>query len=159
MLLEPWLDSVGEAGLQFEVPESGPPKFLGVTPQIVDARGSYRGSLFGATEDQAGWETAVDIGLEVAKRVQAEGYFGPLSLDGMRYRDGDGERLRPLQDLNARWSMGASHSACSAACRPANAARGCTSGATSRRGCGRRSRIRDRGSSPSQGSSRDRRSC
>ena len=106
IVVEPWLDSLGEAGLQFEVPESGPPQLVGVTPQIVDRRGTYRGSLFGAAEDNACWESAVEVGLEVARRVQTEGYFGPLSLDAMRYRDGDVEGLRPLQDLNARWSMG-----------------------------------------------------
>jgi hypothetical protein len=49
----------------------------------------------------------VDFEMRVAGTLQRLGYFGPLGIDAMRYRDDTGEiRLRPLQDLNARCTMG-----------------------------------------------------
>jgi hypothetical protein len=106
MVFEPWLEAVAEAGIQLEIPRHGEPVLLGVVPQIVDRQGVYRGSRFGAPEDRTGWEPAVAVANEVARRVQAEGYFGPLAIDAMLHRDGESLRVRPLQDLNARWSMG-----------------------------------------------------
>jgi hypothetical protein len=42
-----------------------------------------------------------------ARRIQELGYFGPLGIDVMQYRAADGEiRWRPLQDINARLTMG-----------------------------------------------------
>ena len=42
-----------------------------------------------------------------AHSVQQLGYFGPLGIDAMLYETPDGQRRwRPLQDINARWTMG-----------------------------------------------------
>ncbi|OYW15327.1 MAG: hypothetical protein B7Z55_15100, partial [Planctomycetales bacterium 12-60-4] len=39
--------------------------------------------------------------------LQAAGYFGPVGIDAMWYRDANGKlACRPLQDINARWTMG-----------------------------------------------------
>jgi hypothetical protein len=47
------------------------------------------------------------VGLRAAHLLQRLGYFGPLGIDAMQYRADTGEiRLRPLQDLNARYTMG-----------------------------------------------------
>jgi hypothetical protein len=57
--------------------------------------------------DLEAWQPAVDIGMHVALTLQRLGYFGPLGIDAMQNRDDAGEiRLRPLQDLNARYTMG-----------------------------------------------------
>ena len=108
LFLEPWLDPIDEAGVQWTVPRVGPPVLAGVTPFLTDAAGRYRGSEFGIDEAQAGaWSEAIDAGWRVAVRLQQLGYFGPLGIDAMRYRDAAGNvRLRPLQDVNARWTMG-----------------------------------------------------
>ena len=105
---EPWLDRIAEAGLQFTIPEQGPPVLEGVTPLLTDAQGVYRGSRFDADPPRdAEWMTAVDAGREVAERAQAVGYFGPLGIDACRYRDPGGKfRLRPIQDVNGRYTMG-----------------------------------------------------
>ncbi|MBI5760512.1 MAG: hypothetical protein HZA46_18510 [Planctomycetales bacterium] len=43
----------------------------------------------------------------VAREVQRRGYFGPLGIDAMLFRDDAGQtRLRPIQDVNARYTMG-----------------------------------------------------
>jgi hypothetical protein len=42
-----------------------------------------------------------------ARRIQQLGFFGPLGIDVMQYRTHDGELCwRPLQDINARLTMG-----------------------------------------------------
>ena len=78
----------------------------------VDRRGQYAGSWFLFDRDQlplddAMWSGAIDVALRAASHLQSFGYFGPLGIDAMSYRDFEGElRIRPLQDLNARWTMG-----------------------------------------------------
>ena len=108
LIVEPWLDRIDEAGLQWDVPRSGAPRLIGVTPLLCDAAGRYRGSGFGTdAATLAQWQDAVEVSRRAAARVQQAGYFGPLGIDAMRYRDAEGEvRLRPLQDINARWTMG-----------------------------------------------------
>lgn len=105
---EPRLDSVEEAGIQFEIHRDARVEFLGVTPLFTRPSGGYLGSGF--RDDPAlieTWEEAIQICSEAAELVAAEGYFGPIGIDAMRYRDADGTvRVRPLQDLNARYTMG-----------------------------------------------------
>ncbi|MFG0334706.1 MAG: hypothetical protein ACF8TS_15220, partial [Maioricimonas sp. JB049] len=97
-----------EAGLQWTVPRAGPPLLEGVTTLHVDESGQYRGSGFSAASDvPAVWREAVQVGERAALAVQEQGYFGPLGIDAMRYRRADGTvGLRPLQDINGRWTMG-----------------------------------------------------
>lgn len=115
VFFEPWIDSLGEVGIQIEVPRQGEPRFLGMTPMLVDHRGQYRGSGLPASgvdlslliPRNDSWGYAVDIALRAARRIQDLGYFGPLGIDAMQYRDLQGrQRIRPLQDINARWTMG-----------------------------------------------------
>jgi hypothetical protein len=106
--VEPRLELVEEAGMQFTVLRDGGVTFEGVTPLLTRSGGGYLGSCY--RDDpalQARWHEAIAIGQKTAEAVAAEGYFGPLGIDAMRYRAADGTiRLRPLQDLNARWTMG-----------------------------------------------------
>ncbi len=107
---EPWVQSLGEAGLQFEVPKSGrgEPYCVGITPLLTDDVGTYRGSRFDLSKTSSlDWSPALEAGLLAASRAQALGYFGPLGIDAMWYLDQDQTpKLRPLQDINARWTMG-----------------------------------------------------
>jgi hypothetical protein len=108
LFLEPWLDRIDEAGIQWTVPRGGPPVLEGITPLLTDAAGRYRGNMFGINESEAAaWSEAVDAGRRVAEQLQQMGYFGPLGIDAMRYREAGGAvRVRALQDVNARWTMG-----------------------------------------------------
>ena len=136
VFLEPWVERIEEIGMQFDVPATGSPRLMGVTPMRVDERGQYAGSMFSQdhsqdhpqdhsrdhsedhSEDQPGnssdsqwdhhdWAAAITVGLRAAETLQAQGYFGPLGIDAMSYRDSTGARqIRPLQDINARWTMG-----------------------------------------------------
>ncbi|MEZ6066280.1 MAG: hypothetical protein R3B90_11365 [Planctomycetaceae bacterium] len=108
VVLEPWVEIVAEAGLQWEIPRTGTPVLIGVVPQIMDGAGHYRGSQFVTDRNSAvDWRAAINVTSEVAADLQRGGYFGPVGIDACWYRDDDGElRPRPLQDINARWSMG-----------------------------------------------------
>ncbi len=110
LFLEPWVTAIEEAGLQFEVPPlgQGDPCCLGITPLFTDDAGGYRGSRFDLIrKPELDWSRAEEIGQIVAERAQGLGYFGPLGIDAMWYRDREGTpTLRPLQDVNARWTMG-----------------------------------------------------
>lgn len=113
IVFEPIVERVAEAGIQIDIPQSREPELVGVTPLLIDRSGVYRGSRFAcptsqiAGREMESWQAAVDFGLRLANRLQALGYFGPLGVDAMKYRDETGEiRLRPLQDINARYTMG-----------------------------------------------------
>lgn len=101
---EPWVEPIDEWGLQYTIPISGQPVLEGITPLLTDAQGTYRGSRLVSEEIPADVRQVVD---RAALRIQETGYFGPLGIDVMRYRSADGEvGWRPLQDINARLTMG-----------------------------------------------------
>ncbi len=108
IVFESIVERIAEAGIQIEIPRAGPPQLVGITPLLVDRSGVYRGSRFGCpARGLEPWQPAVGVGLRVAETVQRLGYFGPLGIDAMQYRDESGAiHLRPLQDLNARCTMG-----------------------------------------------------
>lgn len=108
LVFEPRLSSIAEAGVQITIPETGVPELVGVTPLLTDRSGTYRGSRFGDDAfDVEPWREAIGVAIKVAIRIQELGYFGPLGIDSMSYRAPSGEiRIRPLQDLNARYTMG-----------------------------------------------------
>ena len=107
VFLEPWVSRLDELGIQIEIPRVGEPRLIGLTPLLVDANGQYAGSRFGIHRTLDEWDAAVEVALRAAVRLQQAGYYGPLGIDAMRYRDANGQqRVRPLQDINARWTMG-----------------------------------------------------
>jgi hypothetical protein len=109
LILEPWVQSLGEAGMQFEIPRpgQGSPQCLGVATMLTDQSGSFRGSQFDLSPKTLDWSQAIAVGQIAVQRVQDLGYFGPLGIDAMWYLGSDGKpELRPLQDVNARWTMG-----------------------------------------------------
>lgn len=112
VFFEPWVERIDEIGIQMEIPKSGEVALVGVTPMLVDRRGQYAGSWFAYnderfTSSRSLWPQAIKVALRAACYLQSTGYFGPLGIDAMIYRDERGlPQVRPLQDLNARWTMG-----------------------------------------------------
>lgn len=110
VFFEPWLPLIEEVGIQWDIPRVGvgPPELVGITPLLTDSQGGYRGSLISLEiAIPAAWQSAVEVTRRVARRLQALGYFGPLGIDSAIADDGNGrEILRPLQDINARFTMG-----------------------------------------------------
>lgn len=108
LFLEPWVERISEAGIQLEIPSAGEPTLVGLAVLLNDARGQYRGSRIHVDETTLQqWQPALEVAQRVARAVQQTGYRGPLGIDAMQYRAADGQlRLRALQDLNARYTMG-----------------------------------------------------
>lgn len=108
VFFEPWVEPAEELGIQFDVPQTGSPQLVGVTPLLTGTAGVYRGNRVGAWSDvEQHWSTAIDAAGRAVERIQKLGYFGPVGIDALRYRDPGGSiRERPLMDINARWTMG-----------------------------------------------------
>ena len=110
VFFEPWLRRRAEVGIQWTLPKSGQgqPELQGVTPLLTDKQGGYRGSEFswdGTVPTE--WQRAVDVSQQAALRLQQLGYFGPLGIDAAIYEGSSRHALaRPLQDINARYTMG-----------------------------------------------------
>ncbi len=123
VVVEPWLDKRCDLSWQMEVGPNGKASILGGTRFLTDARGQYRGSVIGRYLD------AVDTGVvkclfgggrksrrlhrmldaltaRVAKRLAAAGYSGPAGIDAFIYRGSTGLRLKPLVEINPRYTMG-----------------------------------------------------
>ena len=102
-----------------DAPDSSPAssenvRFVGLTQLLNTPHGQYTGSRVGASaielpDDEldrllAKIRTAAG---QAAASVAQLGYTGPVGIDAMIYRDAEGAlQTRPVQDINARWSMG-----------------------------------------------------
>lgn len=121
LIFEPWVNRIAEVGLQFEIPKNRPPKLLGVTPLLTDSTGHYRGNIFqhnplsqttthtttSHITAPINWEESIAIGQKACEAMQSHGYWGPVGIDAICYRTETGQtKQRPLQDINARWTMG-----------------------------------------------------
>lgn len=108
LVFEPWLDRMSEAGFQWRIPAAGEPQLVGITRLLTDTAGGYRGSRIATRfQEYDDWQRVIEPTRTVAQRLQSLGYWGPLGVDVMRYRVArDQFAYRPLQDVNARWTMG-----------------------------------------------------
>ena len=110
VVIEPWLESIKEVGLQFEIDSPGKTRLCGITELLVTANGGYRGSRLGnrlAGLRPGSLETLLEIVGPVVLEISRAGYIGPLGVDSMLCRLPSGEpSWRPLQDINARFTMG-----------------------------------------------------
>ena len=111
VFVEPWVTRIHEVGLQFELTLGQGPSLLGVVPLLSTPAGQYRGSWFApppavimTSQPPA---SVIQACTEAAARAAELGYHGPLGIDAMYYHGADGQPAwRPLQDINARWTMG-----------------------------------------------------
>ncbi len=112
VFFEPWLNRIEEMSFHYEISSAGNVCFLGMTELITDEFGRYLENRLVSTEnaqDKTAWERSGLQTMQLAQEFARKGYFGPLSIDAMRYDDAEGNsHERPLQDVNARYSMGRS---------------------------------------------------
>lgn len=128
VLVEPWHECIAQIGQQYEVIRSADNaaiewdvKLVGLTRLLTDARGQYLGSLCGPADAlSAGWQPAIVAGHEVVREAGRRGFFGPVGIDSMAIRrPGGGTRIRAVQDINGRLTMGRLALAAHALVRPA----------------------------------------
>lgn len=107
VVVEPWLHSLAEYGCQWEIDESGEVCMLGVTQLTSNTDGSFHGSRTGTPKTIHHVKEILSIQEQAVRRIAEEDYFGPVGIDAMVFRDANGqERVRSLQDINARFTMG-----------------------------------------------------
>lgn len=101
--LEPWLERCGDLSASFRVGGDGAVLELEVHEVINTADGAFIGARFGGSEPAELWRLAMErTAAEVARRLAAAGYEGPVCTDGLLWRDRGRTRIRTLVDLNAR---------------------------------------------------------
>lgn len=110
-VIEPMLDRLEEVSVHYDVEPDGVAHRVGIVALMSDERGQFARAIVGTLEDQqvryAEWETVLSHTDHAARDASRTGYLGPLGIDVMRYRKRDGVMaFRPLQDINARWTMG-----------------------------------------------------
>lgn len=107
LIWEPWLDIVEEVGLQYDISAAGSVRFLTALPLLNSPTGEYWGSgLKVSPDEQPHWKQAVSFCESLAMEAGRLGYFGPFSIDAIRFRDQGRIHIRPAMDVNARWTMG-----------------------------------------------------
>jgi hypothetical protein len=112
-LLEPWLKRSADFSTQLWVGAEGELLLLGSLELVVDRSGLYRGHR--GTVDSRGRVTSGspydeklrESAVLVAQAAAAQGYLGPCGVDAFAYQaDEEGERLRPVVEFNARFTVG-----------------------------------------------------
>jgi len=126
VVVEPWLDRVVDLSGQYEIDPSGDIRLLGTSRFLTDSRGQYRGSfvhhkvagldeetrrfLYGDGRDSRRLDQIFERFGQflVGETVMGGGtYVGPVGVDALVYRDGNGElRLKPVVEVNPRFTMG-----------------------------------------------------
>lgn len=102
LLFEPWLDVLREYGVQIHVGRDARIEVLGVTDIQTNGAGAVTGYLFGRPPSPERMRDLEAIGLEVGARLALEGYWGPANVDSLEHAGG----LRPLLEINARYTLG-----------------------------------------------------
>ena len=117
LVIEPWLRKRCDLSMQLRIlPDRV--QCLPVRRFLTGPRGEYQGTLLGRklSEHFAPAELALlqatlpawqRLARELGETLREAGYQGPAGLDAMIHEWGPGQlRLRPLVELNPRWTMG-----------------------------------------------------
>ena len=123
VVVEPWLDKVVDLSAQLEISAPGQARLVGWTRFFTDQRGQYRGSfvsqptagldqelrrfLSGEGRDQRRLSRLFEtLGEFLSARMAASGYVGPVGVDALVFRQQGSLRLKPIVEINPRFTMG-----------------------------------------------------
>ncbi len=104
LLFEPWVDPRQDFSLHFEIARDGAVEFLGHCLLTADPGGVYRGNT--VLPEREVPIRALACGRQVAGELARLGYWGPVGIDAFEGLLGDQPILRPLVEINARYSFG-----------------------------------------------------
>ena len=108
---EPWVRADAEFSTQWVIPQCGEPVLRGWTRIHIGRGGTQIGwsREAGVEFAESEFSSALPMLRTAVERIAAEGYFGPVGIDSMRCvlpGAGNQTTLRPLQEINARFTMG-----------------------------------------------------
>jgi hypothetical protein len=106
VIVEPWVETVGELVVHGYVEPAGDVTIGAVCEQRVDRHGRWLETVLNPALPAADRAGMLGTAEEVARALHVEGYFGPFGVDGYRYRDGHEVRLQTRSEVNARYTMG-----------------------------------------------------
>ncbi len=102
LLFEPWLEVTREYGVVMEILKDGATEIRGISDLQANGAGTGVGYLLGREPAAHRVRELESIAASVSKRLFAEGYHGPVGIDALEHARG----LRPLLEINARYTMG-----------------------------------------------------
>lgn len=122
IVIEPWLDKVVDLSIQLEV-RKNQVELLGIRRFYTGSRLEYRGTdldprltslgpealryLHSSQSGPSPLESWKVLARAVGQALGNEGYQGPAGIDALLHRLPNGHlRLKPLVELNPRWTMG-----------------------------------------------------
>jgi hypothetical protein len=105
VVLERWLPRVLDLSALFKVDAAGGIRNFALHETVHTASGAVIGAVYDeGSERLLPWQSSMAEAAETVGHALAEiGYWGPVCLDALVWRDGDGAlRLRPVVEINAR---------------------------------------------------------
>jgi len=102
LIVEPWLDVTREYGVPIVVGGDGTVDIAGFSDLQTNGAGAALGYRLGRPVVPAVADALTRVARAVGARLHEAGYRGPAGIDALEHRDG----LRPLVEINARWTMG-----------------------------------------------------
>ncbi|MEZ0227507.1 MAG: hypothetical protein ACAI25_02705, partial [Planctomycetota bacterium] len=101
IVFEPWVVRDADYSAVLEIDDVAVPKFVAVTELLTSPQGAYLGNRIGSVP-AAVTAPVEEIACRVAGVLASEGYMGPIGIDAYS----SGGALRPLVEINARFTMG-----------------------------------------------------
>ncbi len=130
VLVEPWLERTLDLSAQLHVAGPGDVRVLGTLRQVVTKYGGPTGHAGrihadGSVDSGTPWDDELRAAaLALGRAASNAGYRGPCGVDAFVFRGPDGaERLRPIVELNARFTAGTIALGCAARALRAGLAR------------------------------------
>lgn len=117
VVVEPWLERIVDLSLQINV-ANGKRPILGVTRFLTDQRGQYIGHKLGRKfgdlspmlrrmlHEDGALARLESVGRFVIDKLEEAGYVGPAGIDALIYLDADTPKLKPIVEINPRYTMG-----------------------------------------------------
>ena len=123
VVVEPWLNKVFDLSLHLDIKAPGSAQAAGWSYFFTDGRGQYRGSIVsrmaagldvearkflysnGRDDHRLKWLTE-HLADHTAACMEDAGYVGPVGIDVLVYFDGERLRLKPIVEINPRFTMG-----------------------------------------------------
>lgn len=102
LVFEPWLEVVREYGVVLEISPDGALLIRGISDLQTNGAGTGVGYLLGRRPAPHRARELEEMARLVGGRLFAEGYHGPAGIDALEHAGG----LRPLLEVNARYTMG-----------------------------------------------------